>query len=345
MFYKRLNAKTSSVQATSLSCKKILDLIGNTPLVQIQRLNPNPNVEVYVKLEKTNPGGSIKDRVALYMIEQAEKSGQLTPGKTVIEATSGNTGIGIALVCRAKGYDAVIVMPETMSMERRQILISMGAKVLLSDGPAGMDGAEDLAHAIAAKNPKKYFMPNQFANQANILAHYETTAPEIWRDTAGKVTHVVAGMGTTGTVVGLSKRLKEYDQKIQIIGVQAQGTKSIQGLKNLRVQHIPKIWNPNAVDEIQYVDPAIADDSARLLALQEGVFVGPSSGAAFYVAQQLAKTLSGGVVVFIAPDGGERYLSTTLCDPNLCLACAKKYGIKCSYLDGNPMLKGGLSML
>jgi cysteine synthase len=328
-----------------LSGKSILDLIGNTPLVKIQRLNPHSAAEIYVKLEKTNPGGSIKDRVALYMIEAAEKTGQLTAGKTVIEPTSGNTGIGIAMVCRAKGYDTVIVMPETMSMERRQILIALGAKVLLSDGAKGMDGAEDLAHEIAAANPEKYFMPNQFANQANIQAHYETTAPEIWRDTKGKVTHVVAGMGTTGTIVGLSKRLKEFNPKIRAVGVQAEGSGSIQGLKNLKVQHIPKIWQPSAVDEIRYVDPAVADDAARLLALEEGIFVGPSSGAAFYIAKQLAAEIPEGVVVFIAPDGGERYLSTTLCDPNLCVACVKKYCVKCSYRDGEPMQKGSKGLM
>src|SRR3989304_7617341 len=163
--------------------RNILDLIGNTPMVKINNLQANPNLEMYVKLEKFNIGGSVKDRIAKYMIEQAEKTGQLNNGKTVIEPTSGNTGIGIALVCRAKGYDTVIVMPETMSMERRQVLISLGAKVLLSDGSKGMDGAEDLAKEIANKNQDKYFMPNQFANQANVQAHYETTAPEIWRDT------------------------------------------------------------------------------------------------------------------------------------------------------------------
>jgi S-sulfo-L-cysteine synthase (O-acetyl-L-serine-dependent) len=323
-----------------LNGRNILDLIGNTPLVKIQRLNLNPHFEMYVKLEKSNPSGSIKDRIAKYMIEQAEKAGQLTSGKTVIEPTSGNTGIGIALVCRAKGYDAVIVMPETMSMERRQIIISLGAKVLLSDGAKGMDGAEDLAKEIAAKNPDKYFMPNQFASQANILAHYETTAPEIWRDTDGKITHLVAGMGTTGTLMGISKRLKELNPKIQIIGVQPEVGTAIQGLKDLKTQHIPKIWNPKLVDEIHYVNPSVADETSRLLALQEGVFVGPSSGAAFHVAMQKAKDLKEGVIVSIAPDGGERYLSTTLCDPNLCLACVKKYGIKCSYRDGNPMSKG-----
>ena len=321
-----------------MNTKNILDLIGNTPLVKIEHLNPNPDLEIYLKLEKNNPGGSIKDRIAKYMIEQAEKSGKLTSGKTVIEPTSGNTGIGIALVCRAKGYDVVIVMPEIMSMERRQVLISLGAKVLLSDGAKGMDGAEDMAKEIAKKNPDKYFMPNQFANQANVQAHYETTAPEIWRDTDGRVTHFIAGMGTTGTLMGISKRLKEYNPNVKIIGVQPEVGTAIQGLKDLKTQNIPEIWNPNLVDEIFYVNPKTADETSRLLALQEGIFVGPSSGAIFHVALQKAKELKKGVIVGVAPDGGEKYLSTTLCDPNLCFDCVKKYGIKCSYSDGNPML-------
>ena len=321
-----------------MNTKNILDLIGNTPLVKIEHLNPNPDLEIYLKLEKNNPGGSIKDRIAKYMIEQAEKSGKLTSGKTVIEPTSGNTGIGIALVCRAKGYDVVIVMPEIMSMERRQVLISLGAKVLLSDGAKGMDGAEDMAKEIAKKNPGKYFMPNQFANQANVQAHYETTAPEIWRDTDGRVTHFIAGMGTTGTLMGISKRLKEYNPNVKIIGVQPEVGTAIQGLKDLKTQNIPEIWNPNLVDEIFYINPKTADETSRLLALQEGIFVGPSSGAIFHVALQKAKELKKGVIVVVAPDGGEKYLSTTLCDPNLCFDCVKKYGIKCSYSDGNPML-------
>lgn len=314
-------------------------MIGNTPLVKMAYLNPNPNVELYIKLEKFNPGGSIKDRVAKYMIEQAEKTGQLNSNKTVIEPTSGNTGIGIALVCRAKGYDAVIVMPETMSVERRQTLISLGAKVILSDGSKGMDGAEDLAKEIASKNPDKYFMPNQFANQANILAHYETTAPEIWRDTDGRVTHLVAGIGTTGTLMGVSKRLKEYNPSVKIIGVQPEVGTKIQGLKDLKTQHIPQIWDPTLVDEVCFVNPKTADETARLLALKEGIFVGPSSGAIFHIAMQKAKELKSGLIVSIAPDGGEKYLSTTLCDPNLCLACVKKYCIKCSYRDGTPCSK------
>jgi cysteine synthase len=319
-----------------------LDLIGNTPLVQVKHLNPNPALEMYIKLEKTNPTGSIKDRIAKYMIENAEKNGQLTAGKTVIEPTSGNTGIGLAFVCRAKGYDTVLVMPETMSMERRQILISLGAKVVLSDGVKGMDGAEDLAKEIVSKNPDKYFMPNQFANPANALAHYETTGPEIWRDTDSKITHIVAGVGTTGTLMGLSKYLKEKNPNIQVVAVQPEVGTAIQGLKDLKTQHIPLIWNSKLVDEIHYVDPKTADETARLMALQEGLFVGPSSGAIFHVALQKATELKTGLIVSVAPDGGEKYLSTALCDPKLCLDCVTKHGIKCSYRDGNPMLKVGI---
>ncbi len=326
-----------------MNAKNILDLIGNTPMVEIKRLNPNPNVEMYIKLEKCNPGGSVKDRVAKYMIAQAEKSGQLTNGKTVIEPTSGNTGIGLALVCRAKGYDLVLVMPETMSLERRQILISLGAKILLSDGSKGMDGAEDLAHEIVKRNPDRYFMPNQFANEANVLAHYETTGEEIWRDTEGQVTHFVAGIGTTGTLMGISKRLKEYNPAVKVIGVQPEPRTAIQGLKDLRSQYVPSIWKPELVDEIYDVNPKDAEEASRLLALQEAIFVGPSSGAIFHVAAEKAKEIESGVVVAIAPDGGEKYLSTTLCDPVLCLDCVKKYGLKCSYSDGRPIMKGDKS--
>jgi cysteine synthase len=328
-----------------MNTKKVLELIGNTPLVEITRLNPNPNVQMFVKLEKCNPSGSVKDRIAKYMIEQAEKTGQLTNGKTVIEPTSGNTGIGLALVCRAKGYDLVLVMPETMSLERRQILISLGAKILLSDGAKGMDGAEDLAHEIVNKNPAKYFMPNQFANQANVMAHYETTGEEIWRDTNGKVTHFFAGIGTTGTLMGVSKRLKEHNPTIKVIGIQPEAGTAIQGLKDLKTQYVPAIWNPKLVDEIHYVNPKDAEDTARLLALQEGIFVGPSSGAIFRVAVAKAKELKNGVLVALAPDGGEKYLSTTLCDPVLCLDCVKKYGIQCSYRNGSPVMKGDTAVL
>ena len=315
----------------------VLDLIGNTPIVEVKRLNPNPNLKLYVKLEKCNPGGSVKDRIAKYMIEQGEKSGQLSRQKTVIEPTSGNTGIGLALVCRAKGYDLVLVMPETMSLERRQILISLGAKILLSDGKKGMNGAEDYAHSIINQNPDKYFMPNQFANEANVTAHYETTGEEILQDTKGLVTHFVAGIGTGGTLMGVSKRLKSFNSSIKVIGVQPEVGTAIPGLKDLKTQYVPAIWKQKLVDEIFYVKPQDADDAARLLALQEAIFVGPSSGAIFHVALTKAKEIEQGVMVAIAPDGGEKYLSTTLCDPVLCLECVKKYGIQCSYKDGRPI--------
>ena len=317
----------------------ILDLIGNTPMVQINHLNQNPNVEIYVKLEKFNAGGSVKDRIAKYMIEQAEKNGLLNKDKVVIEPTSGNTGIGLALVCRVKGYDLFLVMPENMTVERRQILNAIGAKIILSEANKGMDGAEDLADRIVSQNPDKYFMPFQFSNQANVLAHYETTGEEIWRDTQGKVTHFVAGIGTTGTLMGVSKRLKEYNPNIQIIGVEPENGTAIQGLKNLETQHVPAIWDNNFVDEIHKVNPREAEEAARLLALQEGVFVGPSSGAILHVALKKASEIPMGVIVAIAPDGGEKYLSTTLCDPMLCLKCARKYGIRCSYTDGCPITK------
>jgi len=317
----------------------ILDFIGNTPMVRINHLNPNPKLEIFLKLEKFNPGGSVKDRVTKYMIEDAEKNGKLKKGMTVIEPTSGNTGIGLALVCRVKGYDLDLVMPDTMTRERRQILLALGAKVILSEGSKGMDGAEDLAHEIASQNPNKYFIPNQFANPANALAHYETTAEEIWRDTKGKITHFVAGLGTSGTLMGVSKRLKELNPDIQVIAVQPEASTAIQGLKNLKTQYVPAIWKPELVDEIYTASPNDAEESARLLALQEGLFVGPSSGAIFHIARKKAMEINGGVIVAIAPDGGEKYLSTSLCDPVLCIEAVRKFGIQCSYKDGKPVTK------
>ncbi len=319
--------------------RNVLDLIGNTPMVQINHLHQNPNLEIYVKLEKFNVGGSVKDRIAKYMIEQAEKTGNLTKGKVVIEPTSGNTGIGLALVCRVKGYDLFLVMPENMTVERRQILNAFGAKIILSEADKGMDGAEDLARRIVSQNPTKYFMPFQFSNQANVLAHYETTADEIWRDTQGRVTHFVAAIGTTGTLMGVSKKLKEHNPNVQVIAVEPENGTTIQGLKNLETQHVPAIWNQTLVDEIHKVHPREAEEAARLLALQEGIFVGPSSGAIFHVALKKAAEIPKGVIVTIAPDGGEKYLSTTLCDPMLCLKCARKYGIRCAYSDGCPVSK------
>jgi cysteine synthase B len=317
----------------------ILDCIGNTPMVTVNHLNPNPKLELLIKLEKFNPGGSVKDRITKYMIQNAEKDGKLKKGMTVIEATSGNTGIGLALVCRVKGYHLDLVMPDTMTRERRQILLALGAKVILSEGSKGMDGAEDLAREIAEQNPNKYFVPNQFSNQANVLAHYETTAEEIWRDTKGKVTHFVAGLGTSGTLMGVSKRLKELNPDVEIVAVQPEAGKPIQGLKNLQTQYVPAIWKRELVDEIYTASPEDAEESARLLALQEGLFVGPSSGAIFHVARKKAVEVDGGVIVAIAPDGGEKYLSTSLCDPELCIEAVRKFGIQCSYKDGKTITK------
>ncbi len=321
----------------------ILDLIGNTPMVRVNHLNPNPNLEMFLKLEKFNPGGSVKDRITKYMIESAEKSGKLKKGMTVIEPTSGNTGIGLALVCRVKGYHLSLIMPDTMTRERRQILLALGAKVILSEGSKGMDGAEDLAHELAKQDPNKCFIPNQFANPANVLAHYETTAEEIWRDTKGKITHFVAGLGTSGTLMGVSCRLRELKPDIQIIAVQPEPGTAIQGLKNLETQYVPAIWKPELVDEIYTASPKDAEESARILALQEGLFVGPSSGAIFHIARKKAKEIKEGVMVAIAPDGGEKYLSTSLCDPALCVEAVRKFGIKCSYKDGKPLTEATAS--
>jgi len=308
----------------------MLDLIGNTPMVRINHLNHNPDLEMYVKLEKFNPGGSVKDRIAKYMIEWAEREGVLTKEKTVIEPTSGNTGIGLALVCAVKGYNLELVMPETMTMERRKVLIAHGAKIILSDGAKGMDGAEDLAREMVEKNPEKYFMPNQFANKYNVLAHYEMTGEEIWRDTEGRITHFVAGIGTSGTLMGVSKRLKEYNPEVKIIAVEPDPKTPIQGLKNLEIQYVPEIFEPWRVDEIHMVTLEEAEETARLLALREGIFCGPSSGGIFRIALRKAKEIDSGVMVTMLPDGGERYLSTELCDLSRCLECIKKYKVRCA---------------
>jgi len=313
----------------------ILGLIGNTPMVQINNLNPNKNVELYAKLEKFNPSGSVKDRIANYMIQYAEKEGALTKGKIVIEPTSGNTGIGLAMVCVVKGYKLVLVMPETMSMERRRIMMAYGAKIVLSKGSMGMDGAEDLAKEIVSREPERYFMPNQFANKYNVLAHYETTGAEIWKDTAGMVTHIIAGIGTTGTLMGVSRYLKERNPLIKAIGVEPDPKTPIQGLKNLETQYVPQIWDGSQADERHIVSLDLAEETARLLALAEGIFCGPSSGAIMHVALREITRIDRGVMVAILPDGGEKYLSTQLCDPEKCLECAQKYKIPCAYADQN----------
>jgi len=311
--------------------ESILDLIGNTPMLKLARISPNPDVEMYLKLEKFNPGGSVKDRIAKYMIEHAEAEGVLTKDKIVIEPTSGNTGIGLAIVCAVKGYNLVLVMPETMTMERRKMLMIHGARIVLSPGARGMNGAEDLARKIVEENPGKYFMPNQFANRYNTLAHYETTAEEIWRDTQGRITHFVGGIGTSGTLMGVARKLREYKPDLKVIAVEPDSKTPIPGLKNLEVQYVPSIFDSREINERHYVNLQTAEETARFLTLQEAVLCGPSTGAILNVALEKAKMIPKGVMVVMAPDGGEKYLSTQLCDEDRCRDCVLKYKIKCAY--------------
>ncbi|MFO7554049.1 MAG: cysteine synthase, partial [Desulfobacterales bacterium] len=300
----------------------ILDTIGNTPLVEIKRLNPNPYVKLFAKLEYFNPGGSIKDRAALFMIENAEKSGELTRDKTVIEATSGNTGIGLALVCAVKGYKLLLTMSEAASIERQKILKARGADILLTPGHMGTDGAIEEVYRLARENPDTYFMADQFNNPANWQAHYYGTGPEIWKQTDGKVTMIVATLGTSGTLMGLCRRMKEYNPDIRIVGVEPYLGHKIQGLKNMKEAYQPEIFEKNRLDEIVNIDDEEAFEMTRRLAKEEGIFVGMSSGAAMVIARKKAEELADGTLVVIFPDGGERYLSTTL------FAVREKIGLK-----------------
>jgi len=290
----------------------ILDKIGNTPLVEIKNLNPNPQVKILAKLEYFNPGGSIKDRAALFMIENGEKSGELTHDKTVIEATSGNTGIGLALVCSVKGYKLLLTMSEAASVERQKILKARGAEILLTPGHLGTDGAIEEVYRLARENPDIYFMADQFNNPANWQAHYHGTAPEIWEQTDGKVSMVIATLGTSGTIMGLTRRMKEYNPDIRIVGVEPYLGHKIQGLKNMKEAYRPEIFEKNLLDEIVNIDDEEAFEMTRRLAREEGIFVGMSSGAALVIARKKAEELTHGTIVVIFPDGGERYLSTEL---------------------------------
>jgi cysteine synthase B len=297
----------------------ILECIGNTPIATIE-LNPNPSVTLYAKLEGNNPGGSIKDRIALYMIEAAEREGKLTRDKIILEATSGNTGIGLAMVASAKKYRVKLTMPACVSIERRRILEAFGAELILSPSEEATDGAIRLAHKILSEEPGKYFMPNQFDNEANVLAHYETTGKEIIDQTEGRITHFVAGMGTTGTLMGVSRSLKEFNSDIKIIGVEPVLHHRIQGLKNMTESIRPKIFDPGRLDERCFVNDNEAFDTTRMLAVKEGIFAGMSSGAAMHVALRKSSELKEGVIVVILPDRGDRYLSTSLFT-SVCAKC------------------------
>lgn len=295
-----------------MSSWTIAQSIGKTPLVELRALNSNPRVRVLAKLEGNNPGGSIKDRPALYMLQKAEEDGSLTPDRVILEPTSGNTGIALAMLGAAKGYRVKLVMPACVSMERRSVLEAFGAEVVLSPAGEATDGAIRLAHRILAEEPDRYYMPNQYANPNNILAHYETTGPEIYGQTGGEIDAFVAGMGTTGTLMGVAKFLKEQNRRISVIGVEPRLGHRVQGLKNMEEAIVPPIYDEKTLDRKLRVEDEEAFETARQLAVREGLFVGMSSGAAVAGALRVARELSSGTVVTILPDRGDRYLSTTL---------------------------------
>ncbi|GAB3798754.1 cysteine synthase B [Spirosoma humi] len=285
----------------------LLDLVGNTPLVELNRLNPNPNVTVYGKLEGNNPGGSVKDRAAVSMIQGALSRGELKPGMTLVEATSGNTGIALAMIARLYDIPIELVMPENSTRERVLTMEAFGAKVTLTET---IESARDYADAQVQKGG--YLMLNQFANPDNYLAHYRTTGPEIWRDTAGKITHFVSSMGTTGTIMGTSRYLKEQNPAIQIVGCQPTDGSSIPGIRKWPVEYLPKIFEPERVDRVMDVSAEEATLMTRKLANVEGVFAGMSSGGSLHAALHLAQELDSGIIVCIICDRGDRYLSSDL---------------------------------
>jgi cysteine synthase B len=290
--------------------KDILEAIGNTPLIRINRLNPNERVIMCGKHEGYNPTGSIKDRIALKMIEQAEAEGKLKPGKTIIEPTSGNTGIGVAMIGTVKGYPVEIVMSAAVSVERRAMIEGFGAKVTLTDPDRGTDGAIIKARQLVKDHPEVYFMPDQFSNEYNKLAHYSVTAEEIWQQTAGQVTHFVSAIGTSGTIMGVGAYLKERNPEISVVCAHPVMGHYIQGLKNMEEAIVPSIYDPSKIDETIMVETEVAFEWTRRIIREEGIFVGMSSGAAMYAAVEVAREIDAGYIVLILPDRGEKYLST-----------------------------------
>jgi len=282
--------------------------VGNTPLVKLQRINPNQNNTVLVKLEGNNPAGSVKDRPALSMIQRAESRGDIKPGDTLIEATSGNTGIALAMAAAIKGYRMVLIMPENMSEERRSTMKAFGAELILVSREASMEGARDLAHEMEAEGKGKVL--DQFSNMDNPQAHYEGTGPEIWRDTEGTITHFVSAMGTTGTIMGTSRYLKEQSDAVQIVGVQPQEGSSIPGIRRWPKEYLPKIFEASRVDQTIDVSQEDAEVTTRLLSSKEGIFCGISSGGAVAAALQLSEKVNNATIVSIICDRGDRYLST-----------------------------------
>ena len=292
--------------------ENILGTIGSTPMVRINRLCPNPNVNIYAKLEGFNPTGSIKDRIALRMVESAEREGRLRKGHTIIEPTSGNTGIGLAIAGIVKGYPVEIVMSSAVSVERRKIIRSYGAKVILTPAEEGTDGAIRLARKMVAENPDKYFMPDQFANAANYLAHYEKTAIEIWQQTDGQIDYLVCAVGTSGTLMGLSRFLRTMKPDIKVVCAHPIKGHYIQGLKNMEEAIVPEIYNPALIDVQEMIESEEAIEMARQIIAREGIFAGMSSGAAMIAALRTAEKIEKGNIVVVFPDRAEKYLSTTM---------------------------------
>ncbi len=288
--------------------KTIESTIGDTPLVRLQRLPGNTSNVVLCKLEGNNPAGSVKDRPAMSMIRRAEERGEIKPGDTLIEATSGNTGIALAMAAAIRGYRMILIMPEHLSVERRQTMRAYGAEIVLTPRAGGMEAARDLADEMVAE--KRGFMLDQFSNPDNTRSHYETTGPEIWRDTEGRVTHLVSSMGTTGTIVGCSRFLKEKNPKIQIIGCEPEEGSQIPGIRKWPEAYLPKIYDKRAVDRLEPVSQADAEDMARRMAREEGIFAGISSGGALAVALRVSAQVENAVIVSIVCDRGDRYLST-----------------------------------
>jgi cysteine synthase B len=299
----------------------IVSAIGNTPLVELNALSgKKTQVRIFGKLEGANPGGSIKDRPAYWMIKKAEESGELTKGRTILEPTSGNTGIALAMIAAAKGYKIKLCLPACVSTERKHILQALGADVELTPAREGTDGAIKRSHELLDAKPDEYYMPNQFANENNVLAHYETTGPEIFAQTQGDIDVFVAGMGTTGTLMGTNRFLKEKKPQVRTVGIEPTKGHSIQGLKNMNEAIVPEIYSREMLDEKITIEDGEAFEMTRQLATEEGIFVGMSSGAAVAGALHVAEKMDSGTIVVILPDRGDRYLSTTVFR-SICAKC------------------------
>jgi cysteine synthase B len=306
--YRRINMNPTQAELGA----GILQTIGNTPLVKIYRLNRNSNTTIYAKLEGFNPTGSTKDRIALSMIQQAEAQGKLTKGKIIVEPTSGNTGVSLAMIGALKGYEVEIVMSDAVSVERQQMIRAFGAKVTLTEGRLGTDGAIRKVRELVREYPEKYFTPDQFSNEYNKIAHYRTTGEEIWKQTNGKIDYFVSSIGTSGTIMGVGKTLKEHNPHIKIVCAHPVKGHYIQGLKNMEEAIVPAIYDPSQIDVTIMVETEVAYEITRQIVKNEGIFVGMSSGAAMYAALEITKKIDSGTIAVIFPDRGEKYLSTTL---------------------------------